>query len=227
MLQESSSATFWFQESSGQCACDQHVVIILNLGTGFFLQNTTRTCIRLLFTSLWEAVDFLWLLYHWLIVQCVITFFTWLLFLFSGLLESLLRNCLRLLFATRECLGNWSLSLQTTNEAGWEQGVPAGPVIRWLGLQAFTVVGVGSVSSQGTKILQVMWCQGKKEKWRTKMDVGWPPSRFSPNGSQHACGYWWLVSAVLSIADGCRHTRFSRAMPRFKACKDMYRLHNI
>lgn len=164
MLQESSSATFCFQEGSGQCACDQHVVIILNLGTGFFLQNTTRTCLGLLFTSLWEAVDFLWLLYHWFIVQDVITFLTWLLFLFSGLFESLLRNCLRLLFATRECLGNWCLSLQTTNEAGWEQSVPAGPVIRWLGLQAFTVVGVGSISSQGTKSLYIMWCQEKKKR---------------------------------------------------------------
>lgn len=42
MLQESSSATFWFQEGSGQCACDQHVVIILNLGTGFFRSPRKR-----------------------------------------------------------------------------------------------------------------------------------------------------------------------------------------
>ena len=36
--------------------------------------------------------------------------------------------------------------------------------VQWLGPGAFTVVSLGSVPSEGTKILQVVWQSRKKEK---------------------------------------------------------------
>ena len=59
-------------------------------------------------------------------------------------------------------------------------------MVQWLGLHPFTVKGVGSIPSQGTKILQGMRYSQKerrKEIVRLKQEtVSWPHSKCSVNG---------------------------------------------
>ena len=44
-------------------------------------------------------------------------------------------------------------------------------VVQWLGLHTFTARGPGSISDQGTKILQVAWCGQKKKKKSTESEL--------------------------------------------------------
>ena len=37
-------------------------------------------------------------------------------------------------------------------------------MVQWLGLRAFTAVGLGLIPAQGTKILQAMQCEDQKKK---------------------------------------------------------------